>query len=74
MATVPAPKGQIIVDSRGRTNLGRVRSHDYDRYFAVEHESGTIVLTPVISMTPAELEELQEQARRVGQAAIDSHG
>jgi hypothetical protein len=44
MANVPMPRGEIVVDIRGRTNLARVRSpeHRHTRYHAEEHEDGTI--------------------------------
>ena len=54
MSNVAMPPGEIVVDSRGRTNLQRVRTGNYSRYTAVEHEDGTLVLTPAVTVTPAE--------------------
>jgi hypothetical protein len=66
MANVAIPPGEIVVDSRGRTSLQRVRTRDYDRYFAREHEDGTIVLTPLLTFTPAGLEEFLENPHEPG--------
>jgi hypothetical protein len=43
----------LEVDARRRLNLSKVGHHD--RYTAVEHEDGTIVLTPALILNPAEL-------------------
>lgn len=64
MVNIAIPPGEIVVDSRGRTSLQRVRTHDYDRYLATEHEDGTIVLTPAITVTPLELAALRDPAVR----------
>jgi hypothetical protein len=68
MSNVPIPKGEIVVDDRGRTSLARVRSqeHRYDRYHAEELENGTIVLTPLITFTPAGLDEFLADPNRSG--------
>lgn len=50
---------QITVDDRGRTSLAKVRRQRHDRYTAREHPDGTIVLVPVISLSPAEVAELR---------------
>ena len=71
MANRAVPKGEIEVDSRGRvTGFNRIRESKYTRYRAEEGENGVITLTPVISVTPAELADLQ---MRIEQAhgAID---
>jgi hypothetical protein len=60
MANRAIPKGEITVDERGRvTGFNRVRAGKYTRYRAEEGAGGVITLTPVISMTPAELADLQ---------------
>jgi len=64
MSNVAMPPGEIVVDSRGRTNLQRVRTGNYSRYTAVEHEDGTLVLTPAVTVTPAELAELRAAAQK----------
>lgn len=66
MVNIAIPPGEIVVDSRGRTSLQRVRTHDYDRYLAAEYEDGTIVLTPAIMVTPAELEKIREDREWLG--------
>ncbi|HET9875830.1 MAG TPA: hypothetical protein VFQ37_08690 [Mycobacterium sp.] len=43
----------LEVDARRRLNLSKVGHHD--RYTAVEHDDGTIVLTPALILNPAEL-------------------
>lgn len=55
-----------MVDSRGRTSLAKVRTRQYDRYLAEEHPDGTIVLTPAVAITVAELEQLR--SGKTGQA------
>jgi hypothetical protein len=57
---------EITVDSRGRTSLARVRTKVFGRYLATEHEDGTIVLTPAVTVSPAELAALQAEARAQG--------
>jgi hypothetical protein len=52
------PDGEIMVDSRGRTSLARVRTRDYTRYLAREDEDGTITLVPAVTVTSAELSRL----------------
>ena len=59
MANVATPRGQIVVDDRGRTSLQKVRRQRHDRYTCTEHPDGTIVLVPVISLSPAEVAELR---------------
>jgi hypothetical protein len=68
MANVSMPRGEIVVDRRGRTNLARVRSpeHQHDRYHAEEHDDGTIVLTPLLTFTPAGLEEFLADPHKTG--------
>jgi hypothetical protein len=48
----------LEVDARRRLNLSKVGHHD--RYTAVEHEDGTIVLTPALILNPAELHYLTD--------------
>jgi hypothetical protein len=55
------PRGEIVVDDRGRTTLARVRKHTFTRYLAQELEDGTIVLTPAITLTPDEVEKLRAE-------------
>jgi len=59
MANVALPKGEIVVDARGRTSLARVRDQEFTRYLVDEHADGTLVLTPAIVVTPAELDRLR---------------
>lgn len=54
-----APVGILLeVDSRRRLNLTKLGRHD--RYTAVEHEDGSITLTPAIILSPAELHYLHD--------------
>lgn len=53
-------KNEITVDGRGRTGLARVRTHDYDRYVVEEFPDGTLVLTPVVTITALELAALED--------------
>ncbi len=54
------PAKEVIVDERGRTSLARVRSHDYDRYTAEEFPDGTLLLTPVVTISAWELAALRD--------------
>lgn len=48
----------LEVDSRRRLNLNKVGRHE--RYTAVEHDDGSITLTPAIILSPADLQYLQD--------------
>ncbi|SKU62170.1 Uncharacterised protein [Mycobacteroides abscessus subsp. massiliense] len=48
----------LEVDSRRRLNLNKVGHHD--RYTARVQKDGTIVLTPALVLSPAELHFLQD--------------
>jgi hypothetical protein len=50
-----------VVDHRGRTSLHRVRTQVFDRYLVTEHDDGTLVLTPAITLTPAELARIRSE-------------
>jgi hypothetical protein len=64
----------LEVDARRRLNLTKVGHHD--RYTVVVHEDGTIVLTPAIVLSPAELHFLQDDEIRdlVSQARSAADG
>jgi hypothetical protein len=49
----------LEVDTRRRLNLNKIGRHD--RYTAVEHEDGSITLTPAIILSPADLHYLQDR-------------
>lgn len=49
----------LEVDSRRRLNLSKIGRHD--RYTAIEHEDGSITLTPAIILSPADLHYLQDR-------------
>lgn len=53
-------KNEITVDERGRTGLARVRTHDDDRYTVEEFPDGTLVLTPVVTITALEMAALED--------------
>ncbi|WP_131726381.1 hypothetical protein [Mycobacteroides immunogenum] len=48
----------LEVDSRRRLNLNKVGHHDL--YTASVHEDGTIILTPALVISPAELHFLHD--------------
>jgi hypothetical protein len=60
---------EITVDERGRTSLARVRRHEYERYAAEEFPDGTLVLTPVVSISAVEAAALADPAVRAAIAA-----
>jgi hypothetical protein len=64
----PYVTGKIVVDARGRTSLARVRTRGFTEYTVTEHEDGTLVLTPVITISPVEYAALQNPEVR---AAIE---
>lgn len=54
----------LLVDDRGRVNLSHVTRKWARRYLVQEHPDGTLVLTPAITITQGQLEEIQgKQAR-----------
>jgi len=53
---------EIIVDSRGRTSLARVRKQRHERYLVTEHPDGTLVLTPAVTIARTELAKLLPRA------------
>jgi len=61
------------VDSRGRTSLAKAGTKLYARYLVTVHDDGTIILKPVIRISPAELEALQAGARAQERERLD-HG
>jgi uncharacterized 2Fe-2S/4Fe-4S cluster protein (DUF4445 family) len=76
MANRATPRGEITVDGRGRvTGFNRVREGKYTRYEAVEADNGVITLTPLISVTPAELSDLERarEALKAGDAATAAY-
>jgi hypothetical protein len=76
MANRAIPRGEITVDERGRvTGFNRIRDGKYTRYQAEEGAGGVITLTPVISMTPAELSDLERarEALKAGDAATAAY-
>jgi hypothetical protein len=73
-------EGEVAVDARGRLiGFNRVRGTvAYDRYRAVlDEDTGVVTLTPMISMTPAELADLQmareKPHRNAGQLAAAAY-
>jgi hypothetical protein len=46
---------EITVDERGRTNLTKARTRKFDRYLVQEHPDGTLVLTPAVTVSVADL-------------------
>ena len=72
----------IDVDSRGRTNLAKVRSQAWDRYLVEELEGGVLMLTPAITITAAQAQAADllaaagsaAEARAAGEARADGEG
>jgi hypothetical protein len=72
MSNVKRIEGECAVDARGRLiGFNRVRGKiAFDRYRAeLDETTGVVTLTPVISMTPAELADLQMAREKRGQLA-----
>ena len=46
---------EITVDERGRTSLARVRTKQFTRYSVEEHDNGTLVLRPAVTVPIGEL-------------------
>jgi hypothetical protein len=44
---------EISVDDRGRCSLAKVRTRKFDRYTTEEMPDGTLVLTPVVTVSAA---------------------
>lgn len=63
---------ELVVDERGRTSLARVRSQHYDRYLVEEFPDGTLVLTPLVTVSAVELAALRDPVVRAAIAAAKS--
>ncbi|HUP68402.1 MAG TPA: hypothetical protein VM142_01180 [Acidimicrobiales bacterium] len=55
---------EILLDARGRTNLARARTHNYNRYTVEEYPDGTLVLTPAVTISAVELAALGDDKVR----------
>jgi hypothetical protein len=63
MGNVATPRGEIVVDERGRVRgFNRARQGRHARYRVEEHDDGVITLTPVTALTQAELRRLMQRA------------
>ena len=58
------PANEISVDARGRTSLAKVRTKVYERYATEELPDGTLILTPVVTISALELAALRDPAVR----------
>ena len=63
---------ELVVDERGRTSLARVRSQHYDRYLVEEFPDGTLVLTPLVTISAVELAALRDPVVQAAIAAAKS--
>lgn len=63
---------EIVVDDRGRTSLARVRTRKYGRYQVEELGDGTLILRPVVSVSPVELAALADPVVRAAVAGAKS--
>jgi hypothetical protein len=50
---------ELRVDARGRANLASVRTQRHDRYLVDEYPNGTLVLTPAVLLSVAEVAALK---------------
>lgn len=55
---------EVTLDSRGRTSLARVRTHNFARYTVEELPDGTLVLTPAVTISALELAALRDNTVR----------
>jgi hypothetical protein len=46
---------KVLVDSRGKVDLGRIRTRSFDVYEGEELADGTILLRPLSTVPPADL-------------------
>jgi hypothetical protein len=63
---------ELVVDERGRTSLARVRSQHYNRYLVEEFPDGTLVLTPLVTISAVELAALRDPVVQAAIAAAKS--
>jgi hypothetical protein len=66
MANMAIPKGEIIVDSRGRTSLARVCDKLYGRYLVETFPDGKIVLTPAVIVAVRDLDKFLDNPEASG--------
>jgi hypothetical protein len=57
MANTPSVANELVVDERGRCRLDKVRKQHHTRYEVEEFPGGVLVLTPIVSVRAAELDE-----------------
>lgn len=62
-------RAEITVDDRRRTSLAKVGRPEHRRYLVDEHDDGTIVLTPAVTLSAAEVAALRDPEVR---AALDA--
>jgi hypothetical protein len=55
-------RDELVVDDRGRANLQRFRRKEHSQYKVTVSEDGTITLTPLVSVTAADLADLLARA------------
>lgn len=61
-------RAEITVDARRRTSLAKVGRQSDDRYLVEEFPDGTLVLTPAVTLSLAEVAALRDPEIR---AALD---
>jgi hypothetical protein len=53
------PMKEVVLDDRRRTSFARIGRKDHAKYLVEEHEDGTIVLTPAVTISQHELNMLR---------------
>jgi hypothetical protein len=67
---MPAYK-EVVLDDRRRTSLARIGRKTDERYLVEEHENGTLVFTPAVTITQHELDILRSPKVLAAIAAAD---
>jgi hypothetical protein len=67
-----APPKEIVLDDRRRTSLARIGRRSDGRYLVEEHDDGTIVLRPAVTISQTELNLLRNPVFRSALAAAAS--
>jgi hypothetical protein len=57
-----SPRKEILLDERRRTSFARVGSRAHSRYLVEEHEDGSILLSPAVTISETELNLLRNPA------------
>ena len=63
MTNVTMPRAVVYTDDRGRVNLHKFNRDRHASFSVDVRDDGTIVLTPAVTVTAAELAQLQAAAK-----------